>query len=125
MAIEDIQTFVFGIIIMVLVIVGIIIGVAVVENPTLMEILDNLAAVIYINAGLVLLLGGVWKSKTLITVGFILTLCASGILIPGFTFSIFYAPYDTASVIGAIILLCFVGTGLVLAIISFVNVQKE
>ncbi|MFX1453362.1 MAG: hypothetical protein ACFFCM_21185 [Promethearchaeota archaeon] len=125
MPIEDIRTFVFGIIIMILAIVGINIGVAVVENPVPIEILDNFGAFIFINAGLVLLLGGVWKSKTLITVGFILALCASGMLIPGLIFSIFYAPYDSASVAGAIVLLCFVGTGLVFAILSFISVQQE
>ena len=123
MAIEDIKTFVFGIIIVVLSIVGLGLG-NLVENPQGIGIMGRFAAAIMLNGGLLLLLGGVWKSKTLITVAFALVLVASGLLIPNLIYSFFYAPYDAVSIGTAIVLLCFIGAGLVFVILSFTEVQK-
>ena len=87
--------------------------------------MNMFGAALFINGGLLLLLGGVFQSKTLVIVAFILGLCAMALIIPGVTFAILDAPYDTQLVIGGIILYGLIGTAFTLDLLSFISYQEQ
>ncbi|MFX0137160.1 MAG: hypothetical protein ACFFDN_26205 [Candidatus Hodarchaeota archaeon] len=82
------------------------------------------ASLLLINAGALLVMGGIWESENLTGTGFGIGLGGCSLFIGPCVYSLIMHIHDTDLFIGNIVNLCFGGVSLVLVILSLVDIEK-